>query len=151
MGLKTDITSLGAIGLGTAVAVVGTAGVLIAGAAHQAGKHAANCVDIDVARFDVGEFGDLAGLAELAEAPEAPVVPGAVSATVIVSSDVRVDIGECADVRAVVEMTRERAQEARSQARRAREQAEEVRARAEAIRIEVEAVREAAVAEATRR
>lgn len=162
MGLKTDITSLGAIGLGTAIAVIGTGGVLVAGALHQVQEHV-SCVDVDVADIDVAEavsVPDVPGtvvieindeLRDVVKAPEAPDAP-----KMIVSTDVRVEIGECADkIREQVDRIRVRAEavraDARAEAAELREHAGLARELAEEIRAEAEELREAALAEAARR
>lgn len=86
MGLKTDFMSLGAIGFGTAVAVVGTGGLLIAGAVHEfrddvaVDAREASCVAVSIS--------------ELVEAPEAPARAPRVAKIELVEGDVKVDFGD---------------------------------------------------------
>lgn len=199
MGLKTDFVSLGAIGLGTAVAVIGTGGVLIAGALHQGNEvnETASCVDVaiadlqadlEVAASDLADFNvtaiasfdgsdlDASALAEVVEvvqiseaptrfvvgvsdeirdvakAPQAPEAPAAPAAPkVMVSSDVRVEIGECADqIRATIEQVRAGAEVTRLRAGQARVLADELRIEADLLRSEAEAVREGVLFEVER-
>ncbi len=195
MGLKTDFMSLGAIGLGTAVAVIGTGGVLIAGALHQVEDQARAQVScVDVADLDInrnvdmvevvttprakatvvevsGELRDVVKAPEAPDAlpglqapsaPDAPEGPNLHATRIVVSSDVQVEIGECADeLRDMVSEIRIHAEEARAQAREsaadaratateARAQAEAARALALEVRTQAMEARDAALADVAR-
>jgi hypothetical protein len=91
MGLKTDFMSLGAIGLGTAVAVIGTGGLLVAGAVKAAS-------DTAVAELEESERCMSLSIASVARAPEAPqgakASDGKVARIRIVDGDVNVDVSD---------------------------------------------------------
>lgn len=149
MGIRTDLTSLGAIGIGTAIAVVGSGALLFAAVSNDVDADV--CIDIPmspegpapapdaaVAVAEVSEFGDVKVAVAVSDAPEAPH-------SITISEKVVVRSG-CADqVRSDVHAIRIEAlaevEEARMRAAEARGLAEEIRAEAEAIRAEIEAAR----------
>lgn len=161
MGIRTDLTSLGAIGLGTAVAVVGTGALLFAGVTHHA--DASYCVDVPTVAAITAVPAAPAAPAALAEvtvdiAADAPTVielsdalvaietaQAAIDANVnvVVSDRIAVRSGCAADyderIADVRVLALEQAEVARARAGAARELADEMRAIAAAIRAEAQA------------
>lgn len=91
MGIRTDLTSLGAIGLGTAVAVIGTGAVLFAAASQSpdATPERTACVAISIASTpDVPE--PEVPTASDAERADAPRPPHARGVRVVVSDRIAV-------------------------------------------------------------
>ena len=166
MGIRTDLTSLGAIGLGTAVAVVGTGALLYAGASHHV--DASVCVDVPtvttlaaapapptpptspeapvvVAEISVDATPGVplpTERADVADAPEAPK-PHRVSVVVSDRIEVRTECVAKLD-REIVELrvrANARAEAARAQVDAARARADEARALADRVRAQAEAIR----------
>ncbi len=127
MGIRTDLTSLGAIGLGTAVAFAGTGALLFAGTSHTVDVNVGSCVDVPA-------IATLAALPAVPEAPEPHRVSVVVSDRIEVRTECLTDLG--ARIEAVRVRARAQAGEARARAAEVRVRAEELRVRAEEIRAE---------------
>ena len=142
MGLRTDFVSLGAIGLGTVVAVVGTGGLLIAGAVNGMGDRAVVELEENGRCMSVS----ISSVARAPAPPRAPRSPrspdGKVAMIRIVDGDVNVDVSDLSalgeapldvDLRVdcIAEFEREmEAREARAEAEGVRREAMEARERA---------------------
>jgi hypothetical protein len=168
MGIRTDLTSLGAIGLGTAVALVGTGVLLFANASHHV-EHSA-CVDVPgvsmiaaipaapqapgiVAKVSVDAAADAPIVVEVADMPpavEATEAPKAHRVNVVISDRIEVRSGCVVEMRDRLGDVRVRAlqhadaalargDEARVRAEAVRSLADEIRAEAEVIRAEARA------------
>ncbi|SRR6056297_2390441 len=146
MGIRTDLTSLGAIGIGAAVAVVGSGALLFAAVSNNADADV--CIDISmspeapaaapdapIAVAEVSESGDVKVAVAVSDAPEAP-------RSITISEKVVVRSGCVGQLRSDVHEIRIQAlagaEEARMRAAEARALAEEIRAEVEAARAEAE-------------
>jgi len=149
MGIRTDLTSLGAIGIGAAIAVVGSGALLFAAVSNN--FDADVCIDIPMppkapapapdAPFTVAEIsesGDVKIAVAVSDAPEAPTA-------ITISENVVVRTGCVDQLRSDVHEIRIQALagagEVRMRAAEARALAEEIRVEVEAARAEIEAAR----------
>lgn len=85
MGIRTDLTSLGAIGLGTAVAVVGTGALLFAGVSHDA--NVSYCVDVPSVTA-------ITAVPAVPDAPAPPVSVAEVSVDVVADAPTVVEVSD---------------------------------------------------------
>lgn len=142
MGIRTDLTSLGAIGLGTAIAVIGSGALLFAAASNSVDADV--CVDIpmppkapapapdaSITVAEVSESGEVNVSVGLADAPDAPMA-------ITISEAVVVRSGCVEGLRSGVHEIRVRAL---SEAEGAHARAAEARILADEIRAEVERAR----------
>jgi len=149
MGIRTDLTSLGAIGLGTAIAVVGSGALLFAGVSNSIDADV--CIDMpappeapapapdaSITVAKLSESGDVSVSVAVSDAPDAPRTI-TISEQVVVRSGcvdaLRSDVHEVR-VRALadVDQVRMRADEVRMRADEARILADEIRAEVERAR-----------------
>ena len=121
MGLRTDFTSLAAIGVGTIGALGATALFAVAGSNYDADN--SSCISVRSIGSTVAI--DMSNLEDTD------------SRAVVISPDVRVE-AECIALREEVEA---RAQEVRVRVRDVRERADEVRVRADEMRLRMDEVR----------
>jgi len=140
MGIRTDLTSLGAIGLGTAIAVVGSGALLFAGVSNSIDADV--CIDMpappeapapdaSITVAKLSESGDVSVSVAVSDAPDAP-------RTITISEQVVVRSG-CVDaLRSDVHEVRVRALADVDQVRM---RADEARILADEIRAEVERAR----------
>jgi len=150
MGIRTDLTSLGAIGLGTAIAVVGSGALLFAGVSNSIDADV--CIDMpappeapapapdaSITVAKLSESGDVRVSVAVSDAPDAPRTI-TISEQVVVRSGcvdaLRSDVHEEVRVRALadVDQVRMRADEVRMRADEARILADEIRAEVERAR-----------------
>jgi hypothetical protein len=140
MGIRTDLTSLGAIGLGTAVAVVGTGALLFAGVSRHVDARA--CVDVPTVAT-VTAVPAVPAISDAAAAAEAPEAPQTHRVSVVVSDRIQVRTECVAELdERIVDLrvqALEQAEAARVRAADVRVLADEIRAEAEAIRAEARA------------